>query len=94
MNDSPNGLKANGRQAAPENGTTRPRKSAAVVILLCFVAIVFDGYDLVVYGAVLPTFLQPNGLAEGVTIDKGTGGLLGSYALFGVLVGARIGRSR
>ena len=62
MNDSPNGLKANGRQAAPENRTTRPRKSAAVVILLCFVAIVFDGYDLIVYGATLPSLIAEPGL--------------------------------
>ena len=69
----------------------RKRRSTVVwVVALTSVGLLFDGYDLVVYGAVLPTFLQPNGLAEGVTIDKGTGGLLGSYALFGVLVGALI----
>ena len=80
MNDSPNGLKANGRQAAPENRTTRPRKSAAVVILLCFVAIVFDGYDLIVYGAIVPSLLEyePWGLTPVQT------GAYGSYALAGI----------
>ena len=69
----------------------RKRRSTVVwVVALACVGLIFDGYDLVVYGAVLPTFLQPNGLAEGVTIDKATAGLLGSYALFGVLVGALI----
>ena len=35
--------------------------------------------------------MQPNGLADGLpAIDSATGGLLGSYALFGVLVGALI----
>ncbi len=71
---------------------TRKRRSTVVwVVALASIGLVFDGYDLVVYGAVLPTFMQPNGLAEGVpAIDSATGGLLGSYALFGVLVGALI----
>jgi AAHS family benzoate transporter-like MFS transporter len=30
------------------SSSARPRKSPAVVIFLCFLAIVFDGYDLVV----------------------------------------------
>lgn len=83
-------------QAAPPIDTDSPemekkrRSTVAWVVSLACVGLIFDGYDLVVYGAVLPTFLQPNGLADGVIIDKATGGLLGSYALFGVLVGALI----
>jgi AAHS family benzoate transporter-like MFS transporter len=84
MNDSPTGLAANGREAASENGTPRPRKSAAVVILLCFVAIVFDGYDLVVYGAIVPALLQYE--AWGLTPVQT--GAYGSYALAGMFVGA------
>lgn len=63
---------------------TRPRKSASVVILLCFVAIVFDGYDLVVFGAVVPKLLafQEWGLTP-VQI-----GAIGSYALAGMFIGA------
>jgi AAHS family benzoate transporter-like MFS transporter len=70
---------------------TRKRRSTVVwVVTLSCLGMIFDGYDLVVYGAVLPLFLQPNGLAEGVTINPATGGLLGSYALFGMLFGALI----
>lgn len=64
--------------------SSRPRKSAAAVIFLCFVAIVFDGYDLVVYGAIVPTLLEyePWGLTPVQT------GAYGSYALAGMFFGA------
>jgi AAHS family benzoate transporter-like MFS transporter len=62
----------------------RPRKSAATVIFLCFLAIVFDGYDLVVYGAIVPKLLayEPWGLTPVQT------GAIGSYALAGMFIGA------
>lgn len=78
----------------------RHRRSVTWIVALATVAIVFDGYDLVVYGAVLPTLLaDPTALGP---LDPGTAGALGSYALIGVLVGAllagvvgdRIGRRR
>lgn len=56
------------------------------VVALAFVGLVFDGYDLVVYGAVLSTFLADPSQIGAVT--PAVGGALGSYALFGVLVGA------
>lgn len=61
-----------------------PRKSAAFVIFLCFLAIVFDGYDLVVYGAIVPKLLayEPWGLTPVQT------GAIGSYALAGMFIGA------
>ena len=31
-----------------------PRWKGHAVLILCFVAIVFDGYDLVVYGSTVP----------------------------------------
>jgi AAHS family benzoate transporter-like MFS transporter len=62
----------------------RPLKSAAAVIFLCFLAIVFDGYDLVVYGAIVPKLLayEPWGLTPVQT------GAIGSYALAGMFIGA------
>jgi len=64
----------------------RRRRSVVWVVLLGFLGLVFDGYDLVVYGAVLPVFLRdPSQLGP---VTPALGGALGSYALVGVLVGA------
>jgi len=67
------------------------RRTAAWVLGIGFFGLVFDGYDLVVYGAVLPVFLRdPSQIGP---VDPGLGGALGSYALFGVLVGALLAGS-
>lgn len=64
----------------------RRRSTVVWVVGLAFVGLVFDGYDLVVYGAVLSTFLaDPTQIGP---VTPAVGGALGSYALFGVLVGA------
>ena len=64
----------------------RRRRTVVWVVALAFVGLVFDGYDLVVYGAVLSTFLRdPSQIG---TVTPALGGALGSYALVGVLVGA------
>ena len=64
----------------------RRRSTVVWVVGLAFVGLVFDGYDLVVYGAVLSTFLRdPTQIG---TVTPAVGGALGSYALIGVLFGA------
>ena len=64
----------------------RRRRTVAWVVTLAFFGLVFDGYDLVVYGTVLSTFLRdPSQIGPG---HPALGGVLGSYALVGVLVGA------
>lgn len=56
------------------------------VIGLATVGLIFDGYDLVVYGAVVSTFLRdPSHIG---VVTPATAGVLGSYALVGVLFGA------
>jgi AAHS family benzoate transporter-like MFS transporter len=78
----------------------RRRRSIFWVVALSTAALVFDGYDLVVYGTVVPTLLNdPTQLGALTPTQAGT---LGSYALVGVLVGAltagavgdRIGRRK
>ena len=62
------------------------RRTVAWVAGLGFSGLLFDGYDLVVFGAVLPIFLDDPAQIGPVTPT--VGGALGSYALVGVLVGA------
>lgn len=54
------------------------------VILLSALIIIFDGYDLVIYGVALPKLMQE------WAIDPMTAGFLGSLALFGMMFGAII----
>lgn len=68
--------------------SSRHRSSVLWVITLATIAIIFDGYDLVIYGTVLPTLLNdPSQLGQ---LTPGTAGALGSYALVGVMIGAFI----
>lgn len=54
------------------------------VILISALIIVFDGYDLVIYGVALPKLMME------WQIDAVTAGMLGSIALFGMMFGAII----
>ncbi|WP_217214925.1 aromatic acid/H+ symport family MFS transporter [Streptomyces sp. AC550_RSS872] len=62
------------------------RRPEFLVTGLCFAVIVFDGYDLIVYGATVPALLQYKDW--GLTPVQA--GVIGSYALIGMLVGALI----
>ncbi|HEY7813803.1 MAG TPA: MFS transporter, partial [Nakamurella sp.] len=64
----------------------RRARTLAWVVALASLGLVFDGYDLVVYGTVVSTFLRNPDEIGAVT--PATAGALGSYALIGVLVGA------
>ncbi|WP_327589925.1 MFS transporter [Nonomuraea sp. NBC_00507] len=62
-------------------------RSRIVVVALCSAAIIIDGYDLIVYGTVVPT------LAEGSAewkLGAAEIGRIGSYALIGMLIGAML----
>ncbi|MER6825413.1 aromatic acid/H+ symport family MFS transporter [Streptosporangium sp. NPDC000563] len=61
----------------------RPRSGLAVVAI-CFFTIVFDGYDLIVYGSVVPSLLGNQEWA----LTPAQAGAIGSYALIGMLIGA------
>lgn len=67
-----------------------------LVMCLCALLLIFDGYDLFIYGVVLPVIMKEWGLTP---LEAGA---LGSYALFGMMFGAlvfgtladRIGRKK
>jgi MFS transporter, AAHS family, 2,5-dihydroxybenzoate transporter len=64
--------------------TTSPSRAAVMVTALCWVVVVFDGYDLIVYGTVLPALLAEPGWG----LTPAAAGLLGSLAFLGMLFGA------
>jgi len=76
--------------ARPEQEARR-RRTVVWVVSLATVGLVFDGYDLVVYGTVVSTLLRdPTQIG---TVTPALAGALGSYALVGVLVGALLAGS-
>lgn len=72
--------------ASTPSADSRRLRTVTWIVALAMVGLIFDGYDLVVYGAVVPTFLRD--ASHLGTVTPATAGLLGSYALFGVMVGA------
>ena len=71
----------------PDNWDNPPHRSAVTwVVAIAAFAIVFDGYDLVVYGTILPLLLDDPGHLGHLTPSQA--GALGAYALTGLMVGA------
>lgn len=60
------------------------RSSGLLVVGICFFTVILDGYDLVVFGAVLPAILQEPGWG----LTPATIGTVASLALVGMVVGA------
>lgn len=58
--------------------------SARVVLLLCLLAVVFEGYDMVAYGTTLPAMLAD----PSWNLTPARAGVIGSYALVGMLAGS------
>ncbi|MEZ5152441.1 MFS transporter [Rhodococcus zopfii] len=71
-----------------EWASAQHRRSVLWIVALATLAIVFDGYDLVVYGTILPTLMADPGQLGHISAEQG--GALGSYALVGVMVGALV----
>jgi MFS family permease len=55
------------------------------VVALCWVTITLDGYDLIVYGAVVPALLRDPSFGP---LTPAEAGAIGGYALVGMLLGA------
>ena len=63
-------------------GTSKFNKFHLVLFLWSFMIILFDGYDLSVYGTALPLIMDEWGL------DSVVAGTMGNYGLFGMMFGA------
>lgn len=61
-------------------------KTAIWVAAIASTALIFDGYDLVVYGTVMPTLM--NDPSQIGPLDPSLAGTVGSLALIGVLLGS------
>jgi len=63
-------------------GSAKFSKFHVVLLLWGGLLMLFDGYDLTIYGAVVPTLMEEWGITSVET------GMIGSYALIGMTVGA------
>ncbi|HKU02723.1 MAG TPA: aromatic acid/H+ symport family MFS transporter [Arthrobacter sp.] len=70
--------------AVPVNTWNVPKRTTGLVLLCCWLAILAEGYDVGVLGAVLPALAE---YKEWNLSPLALGGL-GSYALIGMLIGA------
>ncbi|PFJ16467.1 MFS transporter [Bacillus cereus] len=73
--------------APPHLESTKTIFSSSItklVVFICWLAILADGYDLGIYGAVLPKLLEDNSWA----LSPAHAGTIASYALFGMFIGA------
>lgn len=60
------------------------RRSSVIAVLVCWLLVVFDGYDLIVYGTVQASLINDTGWG----LTKATAGTVGSMAFIGMMVGA------
>lgn len=70
----------------PATSSGKLSRTTLWVIAICWVTIIFDGYDLIVYGAVVPSLLR----YEDWALSTAEAGAIGSYALVGMLIGALV----
>ena len=67
---------------APSIGRPGLNRTATVAVVVCWLFVVFDGYDLIVYGNVISSLQKEWG------ISAATAGTLGSLAFLGMMIGA------
>lgn len=72
----------NSRGGSRGNATWPP--VTLLVLAICGITVTADGYDVVVYGAVIPSLLHE----PGWHLTPAGAGLIGSFALVGMLIGA------
>jgi AAHS family benzoate transporter-like MFS transporter len=73
-----------GGVGSPVQGPSRFSKQSAMAVLVCWLLVVFDGYDLIVYGTVQSSLISDTGWG----LTKATAGTVGSMAFVGMMLGA------
>lgn len=68
----------------PEGPSSKFTKASAAAVLVCWLLVVFDGYDLIVYGTVQSSLISDTGWG----LSKATAGTIGSMAFVGMMIGA------
>ncbi|WP_336333601.1 aromatic acid/H+ symport family MFS transporter [Pseudomonas putida] len=58
-------------------------RSGLLVVILCFLTIVADGYDLIIYGATVPSLMDE----PGWNMTPAVAGMIGGWTLAGLMVG-------
>ncbi|MEV7133756.1 aromatic acid/H+ symport family MFS transporter [Arthrobacter sp. NPDC093128] len=69
---------------AANGSASRFSKGSAAAVLVCWLLVVFDGYDLIVYGTVQSSLISETGWG----LSKATAGTIGSMAFVGMMIGA------
>lgn len=69
--------------AIPQKSIRTPQTLTAIVVVCCFLTIMAEGYDLGIYGAVMSSLLAD----KAWTLTPVQAGLIGSYALIGMMLG-------
>ncbi|HYH76860.1 MAG TPA: aromatic acid/H+ symport family MFS transporter [Arthrobacter sp.] len=69
---------------APQGPASRFSRGSAAAVLVCWLLVVFDGYDLIVYGTVQSSLISETGWG----LSKATAGTIGSMAFIGMMIGA------
>ncbi|BBC31069.1 uncharacterized protein SGFS_023630 [Streptomyces graminofaciens] len=72
----------NSHRGSRSNATWPP--VTLLVLAICGITVISDGYDVVIYGAVIPSLLHEPGWG----LSPAGAGLIGSFALVGMLIGA------
>ncbi|WP_427007774.1 MFS transporter [Pseudarthrobacter sp. H2] len=69
---------------AGDGPASRFSRRSALAVLVCWLLVVFDGYDLIVYGTVQSSLIADTGWG----LTKATAGTIGSMAFLGMMIGA------
>jgi AAHS family benzoate transporter-like MFS transporter len=73
-----------GNTTASQNAKQTFGRATLIVVLICWFMTIFEGYDLVVYGTVVPSLLH----YKPWTLNPAQAGAIGSIVVVGMLLGA------